>query len=80
MYLGRSVETTLLTPFLAIALKQIPVPTEEPTEHTKNMLDHIPSQEDTVITYPSRSMTLAVHSDAGYKILLKKQKAELVEI
>jgi hypothetical protein len=65
LYLGRSVDTTLLTPLSAIAAKQAS-PTEETMERTRKLLDYIASQEDAVITYHASDMVLAVHSDAGY--------------
>jgi len=65
LYLGRSVDTTLLTPLSAIAARQAS-PTEETMERTRKLLDYIASQEDAVITYHASDMVLAVHSDAGY--------------
>ena len=65
MYLGCSVDTTLLTPLSAIAARQAS-PTEETMERTQKLLDYIASQEDAVNTYHASNMVLAVHSDAAY--------------
>ena len=35
-------------------------------QYTKQLLDYIASQEDTVLTYHASDMILAAHSDAGY--------------
>ena len=65
LYLGRGVDSTLLTPLSAIAAQQAK-PTEKTMEQAKQLLDYIASQEDAVITYKASDMVLAVHSDAGY--------------
>ena len=65
LYLGRGVDSTLLTPLSAIAVQQAK-PTERTMKHVEQLLDYIASQEDAVITYHASDMVLAVHSDAGY--------------
>ena len=65
LYLGRGVDSTLLTPLSAIAAQQAN-PTEKTMDQAKQLLDYIASQEDAVITYKASDMVLAAHSDAGY--------------
>jgi hypothetical protein len=65
LYLGRAVDSTLLTPISAIA-SQSANPTEDTMKQTKQLLDYIASQEDAVITYSASEMVLAAHSDASY--------------
>ena len=65
LYLGRAVDSTLLTPLSAIASKQA-APTEYTMERAMQLLDYLASQEEAIITYHASDMILAVHSDAGY--------------
>ena len=65
LYLGRAIDSTLLTPLSAIASQQA-APTQQTMQHTKQSLDYIASQEDAVLTYHASDMILAAHSDAGY--------------
>ena len=65
LYLGRAVDSTLLTPLSAIASQQA-APTQRTMQHTMQLLDYIASQEDAVLTYQASDMILAAHSDAGY--------------
>ena len=65
MYLGRAVDSILLTPLSAIASQQA-APTQHTMERTKQLLDYIACQEDAVVTYHASDMILAAHSDAGY--------------
>ena len=65
LFLGRAINSTLLTPLSAIASQQAE-PTEETMSCTKHILDYIASQEDAVLTYSTSDMVLEVHSDAGY--------------
>ena len=60
LYLGCSVDTTLLTSLSAIAARQAS-PTKETMERTRKLLDCVASQEDAVITYHASEMVLAVH-------------------
>ena len=65
LYLGRTVDRTLLTPLSAIASQEA-APTQRTMQHTKQQLDYIASREDAVLTYHVSEMMLAAHSDAGY--------------
>ena len=65
LYLGRAINSTLLTPLSAIASQQA-APTQRTLQHTKQLLDYIASQEDAVLTYHASEMILAAHSDSGY--------------
>ena len=65
LYLGRAIDSTLLTPLSAIASQQAS-PTQRTMQHTQQLLDYVASQEDAVLTYHASEMILAAHSDAGY--------------
>ena len=65
LYVGRAVDSTLLTPLSAIATQQA-APTEETEKRAKQLLDYVASQEEAILTYKASDMILAVHSDAGY--------------
>ena len=65
LYLGRAVDSTLLTPLSAIASQQA-APTAKTMQNTLQLLDYVASQEDAVLTYHASDMMLAAHSDAGY--------------
>ena len=65
LYLGRAVDSTLLTPLSAIA-SQSSNPTETTLEQTKQFLDYLATQDEAVLTYKPSKMILAVHSDASY--------------
>ena len=65
LYLGRAIDSTLLTPLSAIASQQAS-PTQRTMQHTQQLLDYVASQEDAVLTYHASEMMLAAHSDAGY--------------
>ena len=65
LFLGRSVDSTLLCPISAIA-SQAAHPTEDTLKQTMQFLDYIATQEEAVITYSASDMKLAAHSDASY--------------
>ena len=65
LFLGRAVDSTLLTPLSATASQQA-TPTEATLEHTKQFLDYMASQEDAVLTYHASNMILVVPNNAGY--------------
>ena len=73
MFLGRSVDSTLIFPISAIASKSTN-PAEQKMRQTQQLLDYIASQEDAIITNISSNMKLAVHSDGSY---LSKPKARI---
>jgi hypothetical protein len=63
--LGRAVNGTLLCPISAIA-SQSSKPTEDTTKYTMQFLDYVATQEETILTFNSSDMKLAVHSNASY--------------
>ena len=65
LFLGRAVDSTLLTPLSAIASQQS-APTEATMKRARHLLDYLASQEEAILTYRASDMVLAVHSDAGY--------------
>ena len=65
LFLGRAVDSTLLCPVSAIASTS-ESPTEDTMRHTEQLLDHIATQEEAVITFKASKMELAAHSDASY--------------
>jgi hypothetical protein len=65
LFLARAVDPTLLCPISAI-VSQSAKPTTDTMQQTKQLLDYIASQEETVITYNASDMILAAHSDASY--------------
>ena len=71
LFLGRSVESTLLCPIGVIA-SQSETPTEDTMRQTQQLIDYISTQEKSVLTFKSSDMKLAAHSDASY---LSKPKA-----
>ena len=50
LFLGRTVDSTLLCPISAIA-SQSSAPTEDTMRQTKQFLDYVATQEDAVMTY-----------------------------
>jgi hypothetical protein len=71
LFLGRAVDSTLLCPISAIAL-QSSKSIEDTMQQTLQLLDHLATQEDAVISYHASDMVLAVHINASY---LSKPKA-----
>ena len=65
MYLGRAVDSTLLTPLSAIASQQA-APTTQTLQNILQLLEYIASQKDVVLTYHASDMLPVAHSDAGY--------------
>jgi hypothetical protein len=65
LYYARAINSTLLTPFSAIA-SQSATPTEDTLKQTQQLLDYIATTEEAVLTYNASKMILAVHSDASY--------------
>jgi hypothetical protein len=65
LFLGRAVDSTILTPISAIA-SQSANPTEDTMAQTQQLLDYLATQEEAIITYNKSDMILAVHSDASY--------------
>ena len=65
LFLGRAIDSTLLTPLSEITSQQ-EATTEETMARTKHILDYIASQEDAVLIYSASDMVLAVHGNAGY--------------
>eukprot|EP00804_Cyclotella_cryptica_P006178 CCRYP_015259-RA/>CCRYP_015259-RA protein AED:0.43 eAED:0.43 QI:0/0/0/0.66/0.5/0.33/3/0/361 len=65
LFLGRSVDPTLLCPISVIA-SQSAQPTKDTMKQTHQLLDYLASQEDAVLTYNASDMILGVHSDASY--------------
>ena len=65
LFLGRAVDSTLLTPISAIA-SQSATPMEETMQQTKQLLDYLATQEEAVLTYNKSDMVLTVHSNASY--------------
>jgi hypothetical protein len=64
LFLARAIDSTLLCPISAIA-SQSANPTTKTMQQTKQLLDFIESQEETVIMYNNSDMILATHSDAS---------------
>ena len=65
LFLGRAVDSTLLTALSALASQQA-APTTETMKKVKQFLDYVATHEDAILTYNASDMILAVHSDAGY--------------
>ena len=65
LYLGRAVDSTLLTPLSAIASSQAN-PSQDTMDKANQFLDYVSSQEEAVLTYNASEMILATHSDASY--------------
>ena len=65
LYLGRAVDSTLLTPLSAIASNQSN-PTTDTLAKAEQFLDYVSSQEEAVLTYNASEMILGSHSDASY--------------
>jgi hypothetical protein len=65
LFLGRAVDSTILTPISAIA-SQSANPTENTMAQTQQLLNYLATQEEAIITYNKSDMILAVHSDASY--------------
>jgi hypothetical protein len=65
LFLGRSVDSTLLCPISTIA-SQSATPTTDTLKQMHQLLDYLGTQEDAVLPYHASYMVLAVHSDASY--------------
>ena len=65
LFYGRAVDDTILTSIIAIVLQQAK-PTENTMAHTKQLLDYLVTQIQSVLTYNASRMILAVHSKASY--------------
>ena len=65
MYLGRAIDSTLLTSLSAISSQQA-AQTQRTIQHVEQLLDCIASQKDALLIYHAVGMTLAAHSDARY--------------
>lgn len=65
LFLGRAVDSTLLTPISAIG-SQSSAPAAETMEQKKQLLDYLATQEEAVLTYHKSDMILAIHSDCSY--------------
>ncbi len=65
LFLGRAVDSTLLCPISAIA-SQSSKPTTDTMQQTLQLLNHLATQEDAVLSYYASDMVLAVHSNASY--------------
>jgi hypothetical protein len=65
LFLGRVVDSTLLCPISVIA-SQSSKPTEDTMQQTLQFLDYLATQEDSVLSYHTSNMVLAVHSNASY--------------
>ena len=65
LYLGRAIDSTLLTPLSVLASQQA-APTQRTMQHVKQSLDCTASQENAVLKYHASDMILAAHIDAGY--------------
>jgi hypothetical protein len=65
LFLGRAVDSNLFCPISAIA-SQLSKPTEDTMRQTLQLLDYLATQEDTVLSYHTSNMVLAVHSNASY--------------
>jgi hypothetical protein len=59
LFLGRAVDSTLLTPISAIA-SQSAGPTEETMKQTQQLLDYLATQEEAILTYNKSNMILAI--------------------
>jgi hypothetical protein len=71
LFLTRAVNGGLLPAFSSLASQQAN-PTEKTMELCKKFLDFMATQEETILTYCTSKMVLAIHSDASY---LSKPKA-----
>ena len=65
IYLGRSIDSTLLVPISAIAA-QTSKPTKDTLAQTHQLLNYLATQEEAVLTYTRSNMKLGVHSNASY--------------
>jgi len=65
IFLGQAVDSTLLCPISAIA-SQYANPTEDMLELTYHLLNYLGTQEEAVLTFITRKLVLAAHSDASY--------------
>eukprot|EP00804_Cyclotella_cryptica_P015402 CCRYP_008024-RA/>CCRYP_008024-RA protein AED:0.10 eAED:0.10 QI:0/-1/0/1/-1/1/1/0/936 len=65
LFLGRAVDSTLLTPLSALA-SQSAQPTTDTMKQTQQLLDYLGTQDEAVLTYSASKMILTVHSDASY--------------
>jgi len=65
LFLGRTVDPTLLCPISAIA-SQSAHPTEDTMKQTHQLLDYLASQNDANLKYNTSTMILGVHRDASY--------------
>ena len=65
LYHARAVDPTILPALSAIATEEAQ-PTQKTLKNVKQLLDYCSTKEEAMITYNTRKMILAVHSDAGY--------------
>ena len=65
LYYGRAVDRTILTVLSAIATEQAK-PTEKTRKAIHQLLDYCALQEETIISYSTSKMILAIHSNTGY--------------
>ena len=65
LYIGRSVDSTLLTPLSAIS-SQKAKPTTETIKRAKQILYYVSTQDNAIITYTANDILLSSHSDTGY--------------
>jgi len=64
LFLGRAVDSTLLCLISTIA-SQSSKPTTYTMQQTLQLLDYLATQKDTVLSYHTSDMVLAVHSNAS---------------
>ena len=65
LFLGQTVDSTLLCPISAIA-SQSSAPTTDTLKNTMQLLNYLRTQEDAVLSNNLSDMILAVHSDVSY--------------
>ena len=65
VFIGRAVNSTLLCPVSAITYPSTNPP-EDTLTQTKQMLDYLDTQEETVLTFKVSDMVLAAHSNASH--------------
>ena len=67
LFLGRTVDSTLLCPItISAIISQSSAPIDETMRHTLQLLDYIATQAEAVLTFNASVMKLAVHNDASY--------------
>ena len=65
LFLGRAVDSILLTPLSAIASEQAN-PTEETIKKCRQSLDYVATQKEAVFAFRASDMILVIQSDASY--------------